>query len=314
MRRYLQVLRARRFRLLWLGATASSFGDGVSLLALIWLVYVTGGSATKLGWFVAAYTAPVVVGGPLVGAALDCFDRRLIMIADNLMRGVVVGLLPLLSYHHALHLWQLYGFAVLYGFLKMIPLAGVPTVIPDLVAAEDFDAANALESISFYLSAIAGPAAAGLLIAEIGAINVLWLDAASYFAFAFALVRVGPLPRAPRAEHAEARTIRHSLRFRDPCRKAAARADLRRPCSWSALPRTAYRLGADGSDAPHTARHARSRLRHHANPHASDAAARGAARRNPPPPWRHSRRSRRDRSCPHRPGHHRSRNRSTFAD
>ena len=213
MRRYLQVLRARRFRLLWLGATASSFGDGVSLLALIWLVYVTGGSATKLGWFVAAYTAPVVVGGPLVGAALDCFDRRLIMIADNLMRGVVVGLLPLLSYHHALHLWQLYGFAVLYGFLKMIPLAGVPTVIPDLVAVEDFDAANALESISFYLSAIAGPAAAGLLIAEIGAINVLWLDAASYFAFAFALVRVGPLPRAPRAEHAEARTIRHSLRF-----------------------------------------------------------------------------------------------------
>jgi MFS family permease len=213
MRRYLLVLRARRFRLLWLGATASSFGDSISLLALIWLVYLTGGSATKLGWFVAAYTAPVILGGPFAGAALDRFDRRLIMISDNLMRGIVVGLLPLLSYHHALRLWQLYGFAVVYGFLKMIPLAGVPAVIPDLVPAEDFDTANALESISFYMSAIAGPAAAGLLIAELGAINVLWLDAASYFAFAFALVRVGPLPRAPRAAHEDARTIRHSLLF-----------------------------------------------------------------------------------------------------
>lgn len=160
MRRYLQVLRARRFRTLWLGATASSLGDGVSLLALIWLVYMTGGSATKLGWFVAAYSAPVIVGGPFVGAALDRFDRRLIMISDNLIRGIVVGLLPLLSYHHALRIWQLYGFAVVYGFLKMIPLAGVPTVIPDLVPPEDFDSANALESISYYLSAIAGPAAA----------------------------------------------------------------------------------------------------------------------------------------------------------
>lgn len=214
MRGYLRVLRIRRFRLLWLGATTSSLGDSVSLLALIWLVYLTGGSATKLGWFVAAYTAPVIVGGPFVGAALDRFDRRLIMTVDNIVRGALVGLLPILSYSHVLGIWQLYGFAVLYGFLKMIPLAGVPTVIPDLVPAEDFDTANALESISFYLSAVAGPAAAGLLIAGIGAINVLWLDAASYFVFAFALVRLGPLPRAPRAVRGdERRTISHSLRF-----------------------------------------------------------------------------------------------------
>jgi MFS family permease len=213
MKRYGRVLRERRFRTLWLGATVSNVGDSVSLLALIWLVYTTGGSATKLGWFVAAYTAPVIVGGPLAGIVLDRFDRRLLMSYDNLVRGVLVAALPLLSFEHALRLWQVYLFAIAYGFLKMIPLAGVPAILPDLVEPHDLDVANALESISFYLSTIVGPALAGLLIAAVGAINVLWLDAASYLLFALALLRIGQLPRAEATSPSGERSVRQAFLF-----------------------------------------------------------------------------------------------------
>jgi MFS family permease len=214
MRTYRDVLSIRRFRLLWAGDTLSSFGDSVGFLALVWIVYDTAGSATTLGAFVAAYTAPVVLGGPLAGAALDRFDRRRLMLVDNVGRGGVVALVPLLHYAGALRLWHLYVVAVVYGLLRMIPLAGVPSLIPDLVPQERLDAANALETVSFFLSAVVGAGLAGVLIGVLGGPNVLWIDAASYFAFALALWRIGELER-PSVEPAKrrARTIREAARF-----------------------------------------------------------------------------------------------------
>jgi len=145
MRAYLDVLALRRYRLLWIGDTLSSLGDSVGFLALIWLVYVTAGSAATLGGFVATYTAPVIVGGPLVGAALDRFDRRRLMLADNVVRGVLVALVPVLHLLGVLAVWQLYVFAFVYGLLKMVPLAGVPALIPELVPEERLEAAPSVE-------------------------------------------------------------------------------------------------------------------------------------------------------------------------
>ena len=204
----------RRYRLLWLGDTASSLGDSVGFLALVWLVYSTAGSTASLGGFVATYTAPVLVGGPLVGAALDRFDRRRLMIADNVLRGALVTLVPVLHLLGALRIWELYVFAFVYGLLKMIPLAGVPALMPDVVPPERLEEANALESVTFFLSSVVGAAAAGVLIAAVGGANALWIDGASYAIFAVALVRIGPLGAADDESPARlARPIRDALRF-----------------------------------------------------------------------------------------------------
>jgi MFS family permease len=206
MRPYLEVLRLRRFRLLWAGDTISSLGDSVGFLALVWLVYSTAGSAATLGGFVAAHTAPVLLGGPLAGMALDRFDRRRLMIADSAARAGLMALVPLLHYAGALRIWHLYVVAFAYGLLKMIPLAGVPSLIPDLVPDDRLEPANALETVSFFLSGVVGTAVAGALIGVVGGANVLWLDAASYLVFALLLWRIGPVGAPP------ARSGRRALR------------------------------------------------------------------------------------------------------
>ena len=214
MRADLDVLALRRYRLLWIGDTLSSLGDSVGFLALIWLVYVTAGSAATLGGFVATYTAPVIVGGPLVGAALDRFDRRRLMLADNVVRGVLVALVPMLHVLGVLAVWQLYVFAFVYGLLKMVPLAGVPALIPELVPEERLEAANGLESVSFFLSSVVGAAAAGALIGAVGGANALWVDAASYAAFALALWRLGPVaPPSVSSADGAPQPVRDALRF-----------------------------------------------------------------------------------------------------
>jgi predicted MFS family arabinose efflux permease len=72
----------------------------------------------------------------------------------------------------------------------MISLAGGPTLIPALVGKEQLETANAMETLSFTLSNVIGPPLAGLLIVWIGSINVVVIDALSYFAFAIMLLRI----------------------------------------------------------------------------------------------------------------------------
>jgi MFS family permease len=190
MKRYRTTLGYRDFRLLWTGMTLSALGDSMSLVALLWLVYQTSGSAQQLGWFVAAYTAPVAVGGLVAGSVLDRFDRRAVLVADNLIRGAAFATVPLLYHAGALALWHLYLVAALFALFKMVPLAGVPAMIPQLVPPRELDSANALESIGYGVATLAGPAAAGILLTRLNGADVVAVDAATYFVFATLLWRL----------------------------------------------------------------------------------------------------------------------------
>ena len=94
---YRAILAHGSFRRFWLGFTGSVLGDGMTRVALTWFVYAATGSARAVGWLMLCYTGPVIVGGLLAGALLDRFDRRRVMIADNVIRGAAVAAVPLLA-------------------------------------------------------------------------------------------------------------------------------------------------------------------------------------------------------------------------
>ena len=184
---YQQVFQYKSYRLFWLGFTLSVIGDSMSRVALTWYVYDTIGSAAALGLLTLFYTGPVLIGGLVAGSLLDRFDRRKIMIADNILRGVTVLLVPILFYLGQLRLWHVYAVAAVYGSLMMVSLAGGPALIPSLVRKQHLSTANALETLSYTAGGVIGPPIAGLLISLISAPNVLIIDAVSYIAFALAL-------------------------------------------------------------------------------------------------------------------------------
>jgi MFS family permease len=197
MRPYLRVLKRTDFRLLWTGTTLSTLGDGMTFVALSWLVLSRSGGTALLGLLGICYTAPVLLGGLAVGALLDRFDKRAVLIADSLVRTVAVASIPLASALHALPGWLPFAVAAVYGLLKMVPLAGFPAAIPQLVDEADLDTANALESLSFSTANVIGPAAAGLLIGQLGAANVLLVDSASFLVFALTTAMVRQPLRPP---------------------------------------------------------------------------------------------------------------------
>jgi MFS family permease len=207
VRGYLTVLRHRGFRRLWLGATVSAVGDGMTFVALSWLVLAQPGGTARLGLLGLCLTAPVLVGGMLVGPVLDRFDKRVALVADSLFRAAAVASVPVTAALGGTPAWLPFVVAACYGLLKMVPLAGFPAAIAQLVARDDLETANALESMGFSLAFVVGPAAAGLLLDVAGPEAVLAADAVSFLVFAFAAATV----REPLAPAARSTTGRPSL-------------------------------------------------------------------------------------------------------
>ena len=190
MNRYRALLRKRDFALLWTGATISALGDGMSFVALIWLLIERGGTPTDVGWLAAIHTAPVIIGGIATGVILDQFDPRKVIAADNALRGIAVASVPIASALGVLSTAQLFVVAGIYGLLFMTSAAGIPSMITRLVDKEDLTTANAMESLSFGISGLIGPGLAGLIIAGFGAPVVLAIDALTYFIFVVCLLAI----------------------------------------------------------------------------------------------------------------------------
>jgi MFS family permease len=178
------VLRNRRFRRFWLGCTLSVMGDAFTKVAFTWFVYEKTKSPAAVALLMVFYMGPLVIGGFCAGWALDRFERFRVIMVDSVIRGIAIGLVPLLFLMGSLEVWHVYAAAAIYGLLMMVALAGVPSLIPALVDPRDLNAANSLETLSYTVGGVAGPAIAGILIARIGAPLTVLVDVASYLVFA----------------------------------------------------------------------------------------------------------------------------------
>ena len=200
-----RALRSERgFGVFWLGFSATVLGDAITRTTLVWYVFELTGSSVSLGWLSFCFTAPVIVGGMTAGWLLDRYDRRTIMAIDSLAKSLVVISVPVLAAMDAMPLWYVFVVAGVFGFLMMIPLAGVPSLLPALVGSDELNAANALETIGYTAGGVLGPPLAGLLIAQVGPLEALYLDAATYLAFAWAVWRCRPRPEDGRSESGDA--------------------------------------------------------------------------------------------------------------
>ena len=167
----------------------STTGAQMTLLALPWFVLVTTGSAARMGVVVAADLVPMVVLALPGGALAGRLGARRTMLACDLARAPLIGLVPLL---HALGLLSfpvLVGLVVLHGLFWPPYWASQGALLPELVGddRELLTRASALFQAATRLTLLIGPALGGLLIGWLGPANVLIVDAATYLV-AFVLV------------------------------------------------------------------------------------------------------------------------------
>ncbi len=195
------LLRLRDFRLLWSAQLVSDLGDGLTATALLLLVNHLTGSTAALAAMAVALAVPPLTIGLIAGTFADRWDRRRIMLASDLTRGMlVVGFVLVDSVDR---LWLLYLLAFLQSSVGTFFTPAKGAMMPRLVPPGSLMTANSVSQATRVISGVAGTAIAGGMI---GFLGIYWpafvLDGLSFLASFFLVSRLpAVLGAVPVGEH-----------------------------------------------------------------------------------------------------------------
>lgn len=211
------LLKSGNFRYLWLGQIVSQIGDGLSKVALLWFVYELTGSAWEMTLVGVLQSLPPLLMSPFLGVYIDRLRKKSILISVDLIRVVLITLIPILYYFGVLTLPWIYILVFANAVVAAVFGPTMAATIPLLVKSSDLMAANGLIHNASTVGVLAGPAIGGILSALIGAHNVLFVDALT-FAFSaacLALIKYVEPRQANRRRITDGinKELRESVRF-----------------------------------------------------------------------------------------------------
>jgi MFS family permease len=210
-------LRIRNYRLYFGAAVISNIGTWMQRVAQDWLVLQLTGSASALGLTVALQFLPFLLFGPWGGIAADRFSKRRLLAITQSTMGTLALMLGVLVVTGAVQAWHVYVVAFLLGTVTAFDNPARQTFVSEIVGPEQLPNAVALNSASFNLARLAGPAIAGVLIAAVGTGPVFMLNAFSFGATLTALSKMRsaeltPAPQQPKGKGQLAAAVRYIAR------------------------------------------------------------------------------------------------------
>ena len=228
------------YRIWFAGALISNVGGWMQATAQDWVVLteLTDNDATAMGVTMALQFGPPLVLVSLTGWVADRFDRRHILFATQsalLALAIAVGVLLL---NDLMTLPMMFGFALGFGVVNAFDAPARQAFVSDMVSTGDTSNAVALNSASFNLARMVGPAVGGLLIVAIGSGWVFIVNAATFLAMLLALMLMRRSLLAPRLKNRSRGGLAAGFRY------VWGRSDLR------VVFVTVFLLGAFGMNFP----------------------------------------------------------------
>ena len=205
------AVRHRNFRLYWIGQIVSLVGTWMQSVSQPWLVLLLGGSPIQLGAVLALQFAPSLALAPLGGVLADRVDKRRLLLLTESVAALQAAALFVLTFTGLIEIWHLMVLALALGFVNALDLPVRQSLAAELVPREDLMNAIALNSTSFSLARVIGPAVAGVTLALFGPAFNFAINAVSYLGVLIALVRMDPSTMQPIVRPEVRPSVRASL-------------------------------------------------------------------------------------------------------
>ena len=176
-------------------------------LAQDWLVLQLTGSPAAVGVAVALQFLPMLVVGPLSGVLVDLFPKRRILLACQAVAVLLAAALAVWNAMGGTDVWVVYASCIALGITSAIDGPARQVFVNEVVGDAGLPAAIGLNSAIGQLGAMAGPALAGVVIAQSGpaaAFAANSLIGVSVMVM-IASIRPGELHHAPEAPDPTAR-------------------------------------------------------------------------------------------------------------
>jgi MFS family permease len=159
----LDVLRNRDFRLFLVGRLLSTLGVQMQTVAVGWQVYAVTRDPMDLGLIGFSQFVPFIVLILPAGHAADRRDRRRLLTGCFAVECVCALLLLALSVRGIESAWPVFSVMFLFGAARAFAMPAGQALLPNLVPPEQFGSAVALNTSTWQVATIVGPAIGGLL-------------------------------------------------------------------------------------------------------------------------------------------------------
>ncbi|HEY0500273.1 MAG TPA: MFS transporter [Kutzneria sp.] len=174
-------LRERNYRLFASGQIVSLIGTWMQRVAQDWLVLeLSGKDPIALGIAAALQFLPTLFLSLWAGVLADRMDKRKLLMLLQASMGICALGLGLLDVTGVAQLWQVYIFCLVLGCFSAVETPVRQSFVIEMVGKGQVTNAVALNSMTFNLARIVGPAIAGVLITLIGTGWVFVLNFVSF--------------------------------------------------------------------------------------------------------------------------------------
>jgi MFS family permease len=171
----------RDFLKLWTGQSISEFGSQISQLAIPWVALVTlNATAFEVASLGTVEFLPFVLFTLPAGVWVDRLRRKSVLIVGDVGRAILLSSIPVAYVIGHLTLTQLYVVGFLVGIHTVFFDVAYQTYLPEIVDRDSLIEGNSKLNVTSSGAQLAGPGAAGGLIALVTAPYAILVDAVSF--------------------------------------------------------------------------------------------------------------------------------------
>jgi MFS family permease len=175
----------RNYRFAWSGQIVSEIGDHFNNIAVLSLAMSETHSGAIIATLMMSRAIPAMLAGPLAGIVLDRLDRRRVMIASDLIRGVIaLGFILTLGHHQT---WLLYLLSALLMMASPFFTSGRSAILPSIATEKELHTANSLTQTTGWVTLAVGAFFGGTTAARFGYGFAFLFNSLSFFVSAFCI-------------------------------------------------------------------------------------------------------------------------------
>jgi MFS family permease len=213
-KRALTLMREGPFRRYIIGSAISDTGTWMQVMAQAWVMSALTNQALMLGMVNFAAGIPTLALTMIGGSAADRYDKRMILIATQVVQIATAVTLGVLAATGRIQIWHVILLAAVLGVCVAFEMPAISALVPELVKKEQIATAVALDRSVFHGSRLVGPFVAGIFVARWGTASAFFCNAISFVAMIIALISLPARAKGTAEEEEQRRSgFMEGLRF-----------------------------------------------------------------------------------------------------
>ncbi|MGQ7871533.1 MFS transporter [Bacillus sp. 1A] len=190
----MNVTKNNKVLLIIIASGFSFLGNGMHFIAISWLVLQITNNPVYVGILVAASTIPGIIISPFAGVIVDKFNKKILVILTDFIRGGLVLSIPAVIYLFDSILWYLFFVTILISASSNFFFPALSGIIKESFQKEILIKVFSANSTLIQIGMIAGTGLSGVIIAKWSINFVFIIDALTYIISAVLLYCVKYTP------------------------------------------------------------------------------------------------------------------------